>query len=59
VTAEFDGKVAFISGAARGQGRSHAVRFAKEGADIIAIDICQQINSVDYSMATLMTWKKL
>jgi hypothetical protein len=33
--------------------------FAKEGADIIAIDICQQINSVDYSMATLMTSKKL
>lgn len=38
-----DGKVAFITGAARGQGRSHAVRLAEEGADIIAIDICQTI----------------
>ncbi|HVQ97941.1 MAG TPA: SDR family mycofactocin-dependent oxidoreductase, partial [Mycobacterium sp.] len=35
-----DGKVAFITGAARGQGRSHAVRLAQEGADIIAVDIC-------------------
>jgi SDR family mycofactocin-dependent oxidoreductase len=39
-----DGKVAFITGAARGQGRSHAVRLAQEGADIIAIDICQPIS---------------
>lgn len=36
-----DGKVAFITGAARGQGRSHAVRLAQEGADIIAVDICR------------------
>lgn len=36
-----EGKVAFITGAARGQGRSHAVRLAAEGADIIAVDICQ------------------
>ena len=36
-----DGKVAFITGAARGQGRSHAVRLAEEGADIIAVDICR------------------
>jgi (+)-trans-carveol dehydrogenase len=35
------GKVAFVTGAARGQGRSHAVRLAQEGADIIAIDICR------------------
>ena len=35
-----EGKVAFITGAARGQGRSHAIRMAKEGADVIAIDIC-------------------
>ncbi|MDT5154831.1 MAG: hypothetical protein QOI01_6564, partial [Mycobacterium sp.] len=35
------GKVAFITGAARGQGRSHAVRLAQEGADIIAIDVCK------------------
>jgi NAD(P)-dependent dehydrogenase (short-subunit alcohol dehydrogenase family) len=47
-----DGKVAFITGAARGQGRSHAVRFAEEGADIIAVDLCDQIGSVTYPMAT-------
>ena len=41
-----EGKVAFITGAARGQGRSHAVRLAQEGADIIAVDICKQIDSV-------------
>ncbi|OBA62779.1 3-ketoacyl-ACP reductase [Mycobacterium sp. 1100029.7] len=45
-----EGKVAFITGAARGQGRAHAVRFAEEGADIIAVDICQQIDSVAYPM---------
>jgi NAD(P)-dependent dehydrogenase (short-subunit alcohol dehydrogenase family) len=39
-----EGKVAFITGAARGQGRSHAVRLAQEGADIIAIDICKPIS---------------
>jgi SDR family mycofactocin-dependent oxidoreductase len=49
---QFDGKVAFITGAARGQGRSHAVRFAEEGADIIAFDLCGQIDSVAYPMAT-------
>ncbi|HVW42062.1 MAG TPA: mycofactocin-coupled SDR family oxidoreductase [Amycolatopsis sp.] len=46
------GKVAFITGAARGQGRSHAVRLAREGADIIAIDICKQIESNPYPLAT-------
>ena len=40
-----EGKVAFITGAARGQGRSHAVRLAQEGADIIAVDICRPISS--------------
>jgi (+)-trans-carveol dehydrogenase len=45
-------KVAFISGAARGQGRSHAVRLAQEGADIIGVDICRQIDSVNYPMST-------
>ena len=43
-----DGKVAFITGAARGQGRAHAIAMAKEGADIIAIDICRQIDSNPY-----------
>ena len=46
------GKVAFITGAARGQGRSHAIRLAQEGADIIAVDICAQIESVLYPLAT-------
>jgi len=41
-----DGKVAFITGAARGQGRSHAVRLAEEGADIIAVDLCAQPETV-------------
>ncbi|OBC17114.1 3-ketoacyl-ACP reductase [Mycobacterium sp. 852013-50091_SCH5140682] len=48
-----DGKVALITGAARGQGRSHALRLAEEGADIIALDICRQIDSVPYPMADL------
>jgi (+)-trans-carveol dehydrogenase len=47
-----DGRVAFITGAARGQGRSHAIRLAQEGADIIAVDICAQVDSVPYAMAT-------
>jgi SDR family mycofactocin-dependent oxidoreductase len=47
-----EGKVAFITGAARGQGRSHAIRLAAEGADIIAVDICRQIATVPYPMAT-------
>lgn len=46
------GKVAFITGAARGQGRAEAVQLAKDGADIIAVDICDQIASVPYPLAT-------
>jgi SDR family mycofactocin-dependent oxidoreductase len=46
------GKVAFITGAARGQGRSHAVRMAQEGADIIAVDLMEQIESNPYPLAT-------
>jgi SDR family mycofactocin-dependent oxidoreductase len=49
---KLEGKVVFITGAARGQGRSHAIRLAQEGADIIAVDICRQIDTVDYPMAT-------
>jgi SDR family mycofactocin-dependent oxidoreductase len=52
VMGKLEGKVAFITGAARGQGRSHAIRLAQEGADIIAIDICQQIATVGYPMST-------
>lgn len=47
-----DGRVAFITGVARGQGRSHAVRLAAEGADIIGIDICADIASNGYPMAS-------
>jgi len=49
---QLDGKVAFITGAARGQGRSHAVLFAEEGADIIGLDICEQVPTVASPMAT-------
>lgn len=42
-----EGKVAFITGAARGQGRSHAVRLAQEGADIIAVDVCAPVSGSD------------
>ena len=52
MTGRVEGKVAFITGAARGQGRSHAVMLAREGADIIAVDLCAQIGSVPYPMAT-------
>lgn len=47
-----DGKVAFITGAARGQGRSHALRLAQEGADIIAVDVVKQLDTVPYAMST-------
>ncbi len=46
------GKVALITGAARGQGRAHAVRLAADGANVIAVDLCEQIDSVPYSLAT-------
>lgn len=46
------GRVAFITGAARGQGRAHAIKLASEGADVIAVDLCDQIASVPYPMAT-------
>ena len=49
---ELTGKVAFITGAARGQGRAHAVKLAAAGADIIALDLCEQIASVPYPLAT-------
>ena len=46
------GKVAFVTGAGRGQGRSHAIRLAEEGADIIAVDILQDYATVPYGMST-------
>jgi len=48
---KLDGQVAFITGAGRGQGRSHAVRFAREGADIIAVDTTKKVDSVPYALA--------
>ena len=47
-----EGKVAFITGAARGQGRAHAIRLAADGADVIAVDLCEQIASVPYPLAS-------
>jgi SDR family mycofactocin-dependent oxidoreductase len=54
VAGRMEGKVAFITGAARGQGRSHALRLAEEGADIVAVDICADIDTVTpfYPLAT-------
>lgn len=48
-----DGKVALVTGAARGQGRSHALRLASEGAQIIAVDSCEQVKTAPYPGATL------
>ena len=52
MTGKLEGKVAFITGAARGQGRAHAIAMAREGADIIGIDICRDIPSNPYPLAT-------
>src|SRR5258706_7178854 len=46
------GRVALITGAARGQGRGHAIHLAREGADIIAVDYCTSFDTVSYPMAT-------
>lgn len=48
-----EGKVAFITGAARGQGRAHAVTLAREGADIVALDICKNLTYPRYALATV------
>jgi SDR family mycofactocin-dependent oxidoreductase len=52
VAGRVEGKVAFVTGAGRGQGRSHAIRLAEEGADIIAVDICRNYDTVGYGMST-------
>ena len=49
---QLEGRVALITGAARGQGRSHAVRLAREGADIVALDLCGEAVPVGYPVAT-------
>lgn len=48
---DFSGQVAFITGAARGQGRSHALRYAEQGADIVATDICETSDASSYDLA--------
>ena len=53
MTGKLEGKVAFITGAARGQGRAHAVRMAQEGADVIAVDLAGRVApSVKYDPAS-------
>jgi SDR family mycofactocin-dependent oxidoreductase len=52
MSGKLEGRVAFITGAARGQGRSHAIRLAHEGADIVAVDVCRQLEDVEYPMST-------
>src|SRR3954469_19530247 len=51
-----DGKVGFVTGAGHGQGRSHAIRMAQEGADVVLCDICEPITQVENPMAT---WEEL
>jgi SDR family mycofactocin-dependent oxidoreductase len=53
MTNELEGRVALITGAARGQGRSHALRLARQGADIIALDIARQLSTVPYPMSSV------
>jgi (+)-trans-carveol dehydrogenase len=52
VAGRLEGKVALITGAARGQGRSHALALAREGADIFGVDMCAQVESVAYPLST-------
>ena len=47
-----EGRVAFITGAGRGQGRSHAVRLAEAGADVVAVDVCRDFDTVPYRLAS-------
>ena len=51
-TLRLDGKVAFVTGAARGQGRSHAVQLADLGADVALVDICREVDAIPYSQGT-------
>ncbi|WP_181779122.1 mycofactocin-coupled SDR family oxidoreductase [Pseudonocardia pini] len=52
MSGRFAGRVALVTGAARGQGRAHALRMAREGADVIGIDLCAQIESCEYRLGT-------
>jgi len=51
-TKQFDGQVAMITGGARGMGRSHALAFARQGADVAIVDMCENLTSIDYPLAT-------
>jgi SDR family mycofactocin-dependent oxidoreductase len=51
-TYDFDGKVAFVTGAARAQGRSHAVHYARHGADVVVTDVCHDIETNPYALST-------
>jgi len=48
---DFDGRVAFVTGAARGQGRSHALRFAENGAGVVATDVCETTDEPRYELS--------
>lgn len=58
MTGRVAGKVALVTGAARGQGRSHAVRLAEEGASIVAVDSCAPIDSIEYPLSTVEDLKE-
>ncbi|AOW79425.1 short-chain dehydrogenase/reductase SDR [Halodesulfurarchaeum formicicum] len=49
---DFNGQVAFVTGAARGQGRSHAVAYAENGADVVVTDICEDVETSDYPLSS-------
>ena len=52
MSGRLSGKVAFVTGAARGQGKSHCIRLAEEGADVIAVDLCEGIDTVNYPLGS-------
>jgi NAD(P)-dependent dehydrogenase (short-subunit alcohol dehydrogenase family) len=49
---DFGGQVAFVTGAARAQGQSHAVEYAKHGADVVVTDICENVDTNPYDLST-------